>query len=67
MTGHASGTVNPSSQRRNGLNDPPAAPGLLEVSELWPELRWHDQFQAGRVRGVVNLVLFQARIDVFGF
>lgn len=65
--GCALGTVNPSFQRRNGLNDPPVAPGLLGVSDRQSELLWHEQFQADGVSGFVNLMLFQPRIDGFGF
>lgn len=65
--GCALGTVNPSFQRGNGLKDPPVAPGLLGVPLRQSELLWHEQFQADGVSGFVNLMLFQARIDGFGF
>lgn len=65
--GCALGTENPSFQRGNGLNDPPVAPGLLGASHRQSELLWHEQFQADGVSGFVKLMLFQPRIDAFGF
>lgn len=47
------------------LNDPPVAPGLLGVSHRQSEQLW--QFQADGVSGFVHLVLFQLRVDGFGF
>lgn len=63
--GCALGTVNPSFQRGNGLNNPPVGPWLLGVPHKQSELLWHEQ--ADGVSGFVNLMLFQARIDGFGF
>lgn len=37
------------------------------VSDRQSELCWHEQFQADGVSRFVNFVLFQARIDGFGF
>ena len=65
--GRALGTVNPHFQRGNGLNDPPASPSRLGVSEIQSELLWHEHFQAGGVSGFVNLVVFHPSNDGFGF
>lgn len=61
------GMVKPRSQSGNGLNDPPAAPGHPGGSEIWPELLWSEDFQAGGVSRFVNLALFQPRNYGFGF